>query len=88
MKNIIPKGYSVGIVIFSDVASTVATLREINSEGVRDELVTKLPKGTGGGTGIGRGLLRGVEVSRTETICLFLRNSHYQICQNTLPVLP
>ena len=68
MKNIIPKGYSVGIVAFSNVASIVAPLREVNSESARDELVATLPDYTGGSTGIGGGLLRGVEVNRTRTI--------------------
>ena len=66
MKNVIPKGYSVGIVTFSSTATTVATLREINSDSVRDDLVAKLPRSPGGFTAIGLGLLQGVEVKTTR----------------------
>ena len=63
MKHVVPKGYSVGIVSFSSNAATVATLREISSESVRDDLVALLPQVTKSPTAIGKGLLQGVKVN-------------------------
>ncbi|KAI0219202.1 Calcium-activated chloride channel regulator 2, partial [Lamellibrachia satsuma] len=58
----VPTGYSVGLVIFSSSALTVASLTEITSESAREQLVVRLPTSTGGGTNIGIGLLQGVKV--------------------------
>ena len=63
MKNVIPKGYLVGIVKFSTNAATVATLREITSDSVRNDLVAQIPQRTESSTAIGRGLLQGVTVN-------------------------
>lgn len=59
----VPTGYSVGLVIFSSSALTVASLTEITSESAREQLVVRLPTSTGGGTNIGIGLLQGVKVT-------------------------
>ncbi|KAI0208298.1 Calcium-activated chloride channel regulator 4A [Lamellibrachia satsuma] len=62
LNKVIPTGYSVGIVTFSSSASIAASLIEVTSETARKQLVAKLPISTAGNTGIGSGLLRGVDV--------------------------
>ena len=72
MKNVIPNGYSVGIVTFSSSAATVATLMEIKSDSERGKLVALLPQSVGGVTAIGTGLLQGVTVNRIRDILVHL----------------
>ena len=72
VKNVIPKGYSVGIVTYNGNAATVATLREITSDSVRDELVAVLPLGVESATATGKGLLQGVMVNTVREILVRL----------------
>ncbi|KAK2180610.1 hypothetical protein NP493_436g02058 [Ridgeia piscesae] len=58
----VPTGYSVGLVTFSSSASVSASLTEITSQSDREQLVGKLPTHANGGTAIGAGLNKGVEV--------------------------
>ena len=62
MLNAVPLNYSVAIVTFSSGAQTVSQLTKIANATVRRQLASKLPSRTDGGTAIGRGLLRGVQV--------------------------
>ena len=66
LKSVVPSGYYVGIVEFDADATTVAPLTRLTSETEREELVTTLPRHTGGATGIGSGLLEGVKVILTS----------------------
>lgn len=61
--NVVENGTYVGIVTFTSVAKVVKDLTQITSGSVRQELVQSLPSSTGGGTSIGAGLQKGLEVS-------------------------
>ena len=66
----------VGIVTFSTSAHITACLKEITSDEAREDLVEKVPTtDDGGSTGIGSGLLKGLEViysvSAVEILCVY-----------------
>lgn len=63
LMKVVPMGHYVGIVTFSTSAYITAYLKEITSDKAREDLVTNVPKtDDGGSTGIGSGLLKGLEV--------------------------
>ena len=59
---VVPTGFSVGIVTFSNSAFIRAHLKDMTSQNARNDMVKKVPRFAGGATAIGLGLLAGVEV--------------------------
>lgn len=56
-------GFSVGIVIFDNIARTLADIQMITGQEVRSVLLAAVPSSAGGGTSIGAGLLECQQVS-------------------------
>ncbi|XP_002731079.1 calcium-activated chloride channel regulator 1-like [Saccoglossus kowalevskii] len=61
-----PRDTWIGIVEFSSDASILSYLVQLDDMDTRQELIAKLPTGTGGGTCIGCGLLDGIKVLEHE----------------------
>ena len=61
-------GSSVGIVLFSDTASTVARMTEIKQQSDRTALFRAVPTSAGGGTSIGAGLQLCQQVSISKQL--------------------
>lgn len=67
--NWLSNGSSIGVVTFDDDAKIVAPITSVVSESVRRELTTLIDKiEANGGTSIGLGLRKGLEVSRVQNL--------------------
>ncbi|KAI2645261.1 Calcium-activated chloride channel regulator 4A [Labeo rohita] len=66
LQNIIEDQSSVGMVTFSDNASTLSSLTTIDSDTTRERLITLLPKTAAGSTYICKGLNLGLEVLKKD----------------------
>ncbi|XP_062600924.1 calcium-activated chloride channel regulator 1-like isoform X2 [Saccostrea cucullata] len=66
--NWVSNGSSVGVVTFDTSAQIVSSLKLVTSDEVRKRLVTLINNiGAAGGTSIGEGLLKGIEVLKTHS---------------------
>lgn len=70
IRDILPVGTEVGIVVFSQTARVWANMRVIASPADRQELVLKLPKLSDyvGRTAIGLGLIEAIKVPKQRSI--------------------
>ncbi|KAG1951337.1 calcium-activated chloride channel regulator [Pimephales promelas] len=66
LRDIIEEQASVGIVSFSDDASTLSPLTTIGNDSTREELIKLLPKTAGGGTYVCKGLTLGLQVLKKD----------------------
>lgn len=64
IQSCVADGSYIGMIQFSSSTSVLSRLRQINSNDTsKEDLITVIPTGVGGGTGIGGGLLEGIEVT-------------------------
>lgn len=76
--NTVPAGSLIGIVEFQSAAYTISTLYSVDSQADRKHLIAMIPTSSGGGTCIGCGITKAIEVSSALTILLtssYLRTS-------------